>query len=209
MPHTLGLRERKKQQTREKIVRCALTLFAERGFDATTIADIAEAADIAPRTFFGYFPSKEDVVFHDFDEICAGFALRIRERPSGTTAFEAMRGWIVDLIQEAGDDPFGEHRRCLITDTPSLEAHERANTGRFHELLVEGVAVDLDVAPDSLRANMVAAAAIAALESLRALKDDESAPDQAIAVMDEVLLFLQGGLDALRTGAEAGTASSG
>ncbi|MGK2936739.1 MAG: TetR family transcriptional regulator [Solirubrobacteraceae bacterium] len=210
MQHSLGLRERKKAQTRETIIRCAMGLFAERGFDATTIADIAKAADIAPRTFFGYFPSKEAVVFHDFDEMFTDFASRLRERPEHQTAFEALRSWIVEMItraEENGDGLDEERRRCLISDTPSLDAHERANMGRFHELLTECVAVDLDVAADSLRANMVSAAAIAALESLRELKEDESGPEQAIAVMDEVLVFLQGGLDALRAPSEAGTAS--
>lgn len=207
MQHPLGLRERKKAQTRETIVRCAMQLFAERGFDATTIADIAEAADIAPRTFFGYFPSKEDVVFHDFEEVFATFEERLRTRPAGVTAFEALRAWIVDIIQDRDDDPFEEQRHCLIAETPSLDAHERANMGRFHEALAEAVAVDLNVAPESLRAQMVSAAAVAALESMRSLKDDEPAPDQVITVMDEVLVFLQGGLDALRTASEVAAAS--
>lgn len=209
MPRPLGLRERKKAQTRETIVRCAMELFDERGFDATTIADIAAAADIAPRTFFGYFPSKEAVVFHDFDDMYADFAAHLRGRPAGQTAFEALRAWIVALITQAEEDladGVEERRRCLIAETPSLDAHERANMGRFHEVLTECVAVDLDVAPDSLRANMVSAAAMAALESLRTIKEDESGPEQAIAVMDEVLAFLQGGLDALRAGPESAAA---
>lgn len=206
MTHPLGLRERKKQQTRETIVRCAMELFAERGFDATTIADIAEAADIAPRTFFAYFPSKEDVVFHDFDAIFADFETRLRERAHGVTAFETMREWIVDRITDHAD-PMNEQRHALIEATPSLDAHERANMGRFNEVLTSAVAVDLDVAPDALRARMVGAAAVAALESLREIKDDEAGPDHVIAVMDEVLVFLQGGLDALRTPSEAAAAS--
>lgn len=201
--HPLGLRERKKAQTRETIVRCAMELFAERGFDATTIADIAAAADIAPRTFFGYFPSKEAVVFHDFDEVHETFAARLRDRPSGTTAFEALRGWILELIELRQDDPLSECQRTLIDETPSLDDHERANMARFQEVLAAAVAVDLGIEADSLRAGMVSAAAVAALESLRHLKDDETGPEQVVAVMNEVLVFLQGGLDALRATSEA------
>lgn len=199
-----GLRERKKQQTRDAIVRCAMRLFDERGFDATTVADIAEAADIAPRTFFGYFPSKEAVVFFDFDEMFDEFAARLRGRPEGETAFGALRGWIADFIRrtdETEDPALEPCRRRLIDATPALEAHDRANMQRLHEVLTECVAHDLDVAADSLRAQMVSAASIAALESLREVHEDDSDADQALAVMDEALVFLQGGLDALRRAA--------
>jgi AcrR family transcriptional regulator len=57
-----GRRERKRRQTRERIEQAAMALFLERGFDATTIEDITEAADVSKRSFFDYFPSKEDVV---------------------------------------------------------------------------------------------------------------------------------------------------
>jgi AcrR family transcriptional regulator len=198
-----GLRERKKQQTRDAIVRCAMRLFDERGFDATTIVDIAEAADIAPRTFFGYFPSKEAVVFFDFDETFEEFAARLRGCPADQTAFDALRGWIVELIRRAdeADDDIEPCRRRLVAATPALEAYDRANMQRLHEVLTECVAQDLGVAADSLRAQMVSAASIAALESLRELHDDDDAA-RALAVMDEALVFLQGGLDALRRTSE-------
>ena len=96
----IGLRERKKQRTREAIVAAALKLFDERGFDQTTIADIAEAADIAPRTFFGYFPSKEDVVFADFPETVAGLSARLDARAADETTIDAVRAWIEGLLDE-------------------------------------------------------------------------------------------------------------
>ena len=197
-----GLRERKKQRTRQEIVAAALRLFRERGFDATTVADIAAAADIAPRTFFAYFRSKEDVVFHDFDETLAGFARRVRERPDSETTFDALRAWIVTHIEESHPVRDEERlRKRLIDGTASLEAHHRANLARFQAVLAEGVARDLGTAPDALRTHLVSAAAVGAIDALgRFYEEGDDVPegDAALATMDEAIVFLRGGLDALR-----------
>lgn len=198
-----GLRERKKQRTRETIVDAAMTLFAERGFDATTIADVAAAADIAPRTFFGYFPSKEAVVFHEHDELLAGFAARLRERAPGETAFDAMRAWLVDLIGTLDlDDPRRHVRRRLTDATPALAAAERANLAQFEAVLTEAVARDLGAAADALAPRLAAAAAIATLDALgRVYEGGEPPSDEAAtAIVDEALAFLRGGLAALPRG---------
>ena len=83
-----GLRERKKQQTRETIARAALRLFAEQGYDQTTLAEIAEAADVAPRTIFAYFESKEDILLCEEGSFLAALKRRLEERPAGTASLE-------------------------------------------------------------------------------------------------------------------------
>src|SRR6476660_6904445 len=87
----LGLRERKKQQTRDRIAREALQLFAERGYDETTLADIAEAADVASRTIFAYFESKEDIVLCKELTFLDTLKRMLDERPAGTTTVDALR----------------------------------------------------------------------------------------------------------------------
>jgi AcrR family transcriptional regulator len=192
-----GLRERKKERTRETVVREAMVLFRRQGFDATTVAEIADAADIAPRTFFAYFDTKEAVVFHDFELLRDRFAERLRARTEDETTFDALRAWVVEWIGEGGFVAKEERaRRKLIRATPALQAHEHANRAVFEGLIAESVARDLDVAPDSLRARMVAAAAVAALSALD--EDASREPESAIGTVDEALVFLQGGLGSLR-----------
>jgi AcrR family transcriptional regulator len=199
----MGHRERKKEQTRRTIEDAALRLFAERGFSATTISDIAAAADIAPRTFFSYFPSKEDVVFAHFDEYAASLQRHLDERESGETTFDALRAWTADLIDatEPEERERDAIRKQLTCDNEGLEAYERHLMSRFETVIAASVAKDLGDEPDDLRPRLVAAAALAALTSIGASepKDHTSPPSpEELAVLDEAFAFLQGGIAALQ-----------
>jgi AcrR family transcriptional regulator len=198
MEATLGLRERKKQRTREAIVKAAFELFAQRGFDRTTIADIAEAAEIAPRTFFAYFPSKDDVVFHDFERRHAMVASWLRDREPGTNAIDALRAGIASTIGQLDGAHLQEKRRRqrLIRENESLAAHSDHLKGRFSELLAEAVAEDLGDAPGDLRPRLVAAATAATIGVIEDLPDDDA--EHSVETIDSLLAFLRGGLAALQ-----------
>src|SRR2546430_8414993 len=86
-----GLRERKKQQTRETIARVALELFAERGYDQTTLPEIAEAADVSTRTIFAYYQSKEDILFCDDGAFYEVLKEALDTRPADVTTVDALR----------------------------------------------------------------------------------------------------------------------
>jgi AcrR family transcriptional regulator len=193
-----GLRERKKQRTRERIVEAAMTLFADRGYHATTIPDIASAANVAPRTFFSYFPSKEAVVFHDADRDLDSLASALRDRLPGETTFDALRRWIDTSLEEwtAAEDK-ALLRKRLCREDEGLANFQGGMLARIHELLLEAIASDLDEPQDALRPQLVAAAAMGALSSL----ERSQAPlrnAEPIAVLDDAMLFLRGGLDALQ-----------
>jgi AcrR family transcriptional regulator len=198
-----GLRERKKQRTREQIVEAAMRLFAERGYQATTITDIATAADVAPRTFFAYFPSKEAVVFHNADRDLDSLASALRDRLPGETAFDALRRWIDAMFDEwmaEGDEALLRKRlRCEHEGLANFEGGIRA---RVEELLLEAIANDLGEPRDALRPRLVTAAAIAALTSLEATIHEKTeqrvAKAEALAVLDDAMVFLRGGIEALQ-----------
>jgi AcrR family transcriptional regulator len=204
-----GLRERKKQQTRQTIHEAAMRLFAERGYDATTIADIAAAADVSPRTFFSYFSAKEEVVFQKFDMAIEEFGRALRERPEGTTALEAMRGWIARDAHKY--TPSAENvrlERVLRREAPAVAACELRHRQEYERRLAEAVADDLGEPAGALRPSMVAAAAIAALTAVGDAADavfergDQADADtlpDPMSFLDDALTFLDAGLAALRS----------
>ena len=195
----IGLRERKKQRTREQIVERAMALFDERGFEHVTIAEIAAAADIAPRTFFAYFPSKEDVLFRDFQAVFASMEARMDARPAGESTLEVLRAFVQEFLGQMDlHDPAEQCRHRVIKDSSALQQHNRELLGRFERLLADNLARDLGVERDSPRARVVAAAAAAALAELDRVFDKTNPPDNPLAAFDEVFAFIRGGVDALR-----------
>jgi AcrR family transcriptional regulator len=198
-----GLRERKKERTREQIAEAAMGLFAKRGYHATTIADIAAAADVAPRTFFAYFPSKEAVVFHNVDRDLDALAGALRERLPGETAFDALRRWIDSVFdQSMAEEEEALLRKRLCREDEGLANFQAGMMARVQELLAEAIAKDLDEPPDALRPRLVTAAAVAALTSIEATireqAEERTAKAEALAVLDDAIVFLRGGIDALQ-----------
>jgi AcrR family transcriptional regulator len=191
-----GLRERKKQRTRETIANAARLLFAERGYHATTLPEIAEAADVSTRTIFAYFPSKEDILFSDFPIMKQALAQALAERPEGEDALETVRKFILSLHVEKTD--LDEQMRLCIENDETLRSHLRARLASLEELIAPAIAKDLDAADDDLRPQVVAASLTAAFNVLTERGGGSKDPADRAALIDPVIRFLRGGLDAMR-----------
>ena len=196
-----GLRERKKQRTRETIARAAHLLFAERGYHATTLPDIAEAADVSTRTIFAYFPSKEDILFSDFPVMKEALAEALAERPEGQDTLETVRRFILSMHGAEKSDLDEELRVCVESDE-TLRNHLRARIAQLEELIAPAIAQDLDAPANDVRPQVVAASLTAAFNVLSERgggteNKSKSAADLAAAI-DPVITFLRGGLDALK-----------
>lgn len=151
-----SLRERKKLATRRSLRRVALGLFADRGFSHVTVEDIAEAADVSPRTFFNYFPSKEAVLFGaDPDRIAVLRDRVVREAP-GEPALEALRvvmaddaQAVADELNDLGGDPADWLRRMKQARAdPHLRAAQAAQMAMTERAITEGLAERLGTDPE-------------------------------------------------------------
>jgi AcrR family transcriptional regulator len=192
-----GLRERKKQRTRETIANAARRLFAERGYHATTLPEIAEAADVSTRTIFAYFPSKEDILFSDFPIMKQALAQALAERPEGEDALETVRKFILSLDKFEKTDLDEQMRLCIESDE-TLRSHLRARLASLEELIAPAIAKDLNAAADDVRPQVVAASLTAAFNVLTERGGGPKSPAARAALIDPVIRFLRGGLDALR-----------
>ncbi|MCA2226927.1 TetR/AcrR family transcriptional regulator [Nonomuraea aurantiaca] len=122
----VGLRERKKQRTRRALIDAALRLFDEKGFEETTLAEIAAEAEVSTRTFFSYFASKEDVLFFDGASRMALATEMIASRMPGEHVGDLLLRLVRASLQWASDDDFrlldAPLRMRLIMTVPSLQA---------------------------------------------------------------------------------------
>jgi AcrR family transcriptional regulator len=134
-----GLRERKKQKTKEAIQREAMRLFLERGYEETTIEQIADAAEISPSTFFNYFPTKEDVVLFDrYDPMLLSMlAHRPADEPVSASLRVALEG--LDRVMEQDRDMIFA-RAKLGLETPALRARFWEELEKARELIAGVVA---------------------------------------------------------------------
>src|SRR5262249_25805754 len=123
----LGLRERKKQRTRQALRQAAIELFLRRGFEATTIADITAAADVAPRTFFAYFQSKEDVVLDEGAESFARAQRALQQRPQGEPLLAAFRRAALEIA--AGMQTQSEQERSVASSAAAQPFRRGSATG--------------------------------------------------------------------------------
>lgn len=127
--HTVepGRRERKKRQTRDELMQHAARLFAERGFDAVTTEDIADAADVSQRTFFRHFPSKEAVLYGHVDELRDTMAAAFAARPADEHVVDAVRAAVRTIAEHYADNHDEAYLQArLAAAFPSVAAHARA-----------------------------------------------------------------------------------
>src|SRR6204780_2542784 len=201
--------ERRKRRTRQATQKAALELFAERGYRDTTISDIAERADVAPRTVTVHFPAKEELLLDADPFTLDSLSERLSARRPHESALEALRDWMaatmkaVETSASELDGRFWERRALrahIINNEPELRGRSRASYYPFERALAEAIGEDLGQSGNSLIPRIAALSAVAGLREL--YESDEAqaraAPPSAaelLELVDGVIRFVQAGLE--------------
>jgi AcrR family transcriptional regulator len=157
----LGLRERKKNQTRELIAEAARRLFVERGFDAVRVAEVARAAEVSEKTVFNYFPTKEDLVYWRMESFEEELLEAVRGRKAGESIVSAFGRFVMGrrgLL--SADDPAAVELLAgitrMITESPALLERERRILDRYTASLAKVIAEETGGANDEVQSWVVA-----------------------------------------------------
>jgi len=203
----MGLRERKKLATRQLIAETARRLFAERGFEGVTVAEIARAADVSEKTVFNYFPTKEDLVYWQLEAFEAQILGAVAGREPGESALDAFRrfvlqqrGLLVEKDQERREELLRLSR--VIASSPALIERERQIFGRFTDSLAKRLAEETGAAPDDVAPRVAADAMMGVHRALvdfarRRILEGAEAPGLAREVREQgerALALLESGL---------------
>jgi AcrR family transcriptional regulator len=177
----LGLRERKKKQTRQLLADTARRLFSEQGFEEVSVSEIAHAADVSQATVFNYFPTKEDLVYSGLETFENELLQTIRERPPGETVLDAFGRFV---LQPRGlftaDEEQSEQLLTLsrmIAASPALLAREQQIFNRYTAALTELIAGETRAPAGDLRPAVTASALIGVHRALIAYVRERIADD--------------------------------
>ncbi len=166
MNEPLGLRARKKLQTRQRIETAAFELFERDGFDGTTTEAIAAGADIAPRTFFYYFPTKEDVVLADYADRLNRIVEQLRERPHTEHPWAALRASFLVVAADYDTEREQLTRRFrIMATTPSVYARNLQLQAGWEDALAAALAERMGCDPENLGPRLLASSALSAMRS--------------------------------------------
>ncbi|GAA0966282.1 TetR/AcrR family transcriptional regulator [Acrocarpospora macrocephala] len=170
MSDELGLRERKKRETRQRIADVAMGLFLQRGFDNVTVAEIARTTDVSVNTVFNYFKTKEDLFLDRNDLAQDSLARVVRERLPGESAIQAIRRDFIDALETRhwryGFNEGGDVFARLVRESPSLSARLHEMHWTRQVLLTEALADVADADPDDPTPSIVAAQVYAVIRTL-------------------------------------------
>jgi AcrR family transcriptional regulator len=161
----LGLRERKKQRTRQLIAETARRLFVEYGFDKVPVGQVARAAEVSEATVFNYFPTKEDLVFQGMEAFEAELLQAVRDRPADESAAAAFGRFVTEArgILAAEDEQTAAHLlgvTRMIADSPALQVRQREIFARYTASLAALLAEETGAAPADVAPRVVATALV-------------------------------------------------
>lgn len=185
-----GLRERKKARTREAIREHAFRLFREQGYGATTVEQIAEAAEVSPSTFFRYFPNKEDVALTD--DLDPLLLEALRAQPPELSQVDAVRAALRRVLAETPPDVIARdrERQAVVLGTPELRARTLDAAVALVRMLAEVIAERTGRPADDIAVLALAGAVIgAALAAFAASVDDPDA--DLMRVVDDAIGALE------------------
>ncbi len=200
-----GLRERKKRQTRELIAETARGLFTKRGFDHVTVAEVARAADVAEKTVFNYFATKEDLVYWRMESFEEELLAAVRERQPGESVLAAFRRFILAQRGLLGrHEPEAREQLTALTrmivESPALQARERQILDGYTTSLAALIAAETGARAGDVRPRVAADALMGAHRALleytrgrvaageldpRLARDVRAQADRAFALLEQ------------------------
>ncbi|WP_329455940.1 TetR/AcrR family transcriptional regulator [Streptomyces sp. NBC_01497] len=187
----LGLRERKKLKTRAAIRRAMYRLIAQEGYEATTVEQIAEAAEVSPSTVFRYFPVKEDIVLSDDHDLVMAEVLR--SRPADEPVLESLRFVIAQglrsMLRDQPEEVYARTR--LMVEVPSVRARMAESMSGTAQLLTEILAERTGRDPAGLELRLFVSTVIGALREVTVYWGERGFQDDLFALLDQGIAMLR------------------